>query len=850
MATKKATSAPEEQSGTKTGTTKPTSKKTEAKTTKTAPAKTAAAETKPKATKTAEGTVEKPASKKTTAAKTEKPTAVKTVAKKATTKTAAEKKPTAATKASAEKKAPAKSKATAAKNAENPEAEAEALEVKAVKAAAKKATAAKAETAEKKPAKKAVKAENEVEVVEKPKNSTVKKTAEPKENETLATAKKLAENLGQVASDTLASTVEAVKKTAKKAVKQALAAAEELGENINIPNPYADRTQEELVAILADRLDTQPVQTLRTDVEAIKVIFYKHNRTVIEEQKAAFLAAGGTEETFEPSENPLEKEFKNLLASYREKRDTYIQQTEKEKEKAYKEKLSIIEELKNLVDSNETVGKTFNAFRELQQRWKDAGIVPQEQVKELWNTYHHHVENFYNYIKINKELRDLDLKKNYEAKLALAEEAEALMLDPSVADASRKLQRLHEQWRETGPVAIEVKDQLWERFKQASAQINKRHQEYFEGQKEEQMQNLALKTGLCVKVEEIAEGVYTTPKAWNDAMEQILEIQKVWKTIGFAPKKDNTKIYERFRAACDKFFEAKRSYYSEAKSEANDHLQAKLDLCVQAEALQDSDQWKETTDAFIELQKKWKETGAVSRKYADQVWKRFRAAADRFFERKSAHFGDQDSKFAENLERKQNLLARMSETAADPASVTFDKIKEYQRQWAEIGFVPAKQKEVIQNQYREIVDTLFGILRGEEGARHMQHFRDRVGRMQEGGGKRVNAERDRLYTRLKQLENDVQIWENNIGFFAHSKNAESLLQDVRNKIDRAKEQIAELIEKIKLIDNPTTATLATEAKIAKKEAEEGAAEPVIEATTIPEGEPTPESEIPTEETEA
>ncbi len=571
-------------------------------------------------------------------------------------------------------------------------------------------------------------------------------------------------------------------------------------------NPYAGKAQEELIALLAEMLEERPVQNLRGDVEAVKIAFYKAGRTAIEAQRADFIANGGEAEAFKPAENGNEAKFKELLVRYREKRDAFVNRAEEEKERAYAAKLQIIEELKELVNGNETLGQTFNAFRELQQRWKEAGLVPQEKLKDLWETYHHHVENFYNYIKINKELRDLDLKKNYEAKTELAEEAEKLMLEPSVTEAFHKLQKLHDQWREIGPVAAEFKEPLWERFKEASRQINKRHQDYFEGIKEEQKQNLALKTELCEKVEELAGGVFTSHKEWNAASERVIEIQKVWKTIGFAPKKDNTKIYERFRAACDRFFEAKRAFYQGMKSEIADNLQAKLDLCVQAEALQESEDWKATTDALIALQKKWKEIGATSRKHSEQVWKRFRAASDRFFARKAEHFGNQDAQYAENLTRKQSLLEEMRVRLQEKADLTFDTIKEYQRKWAEIGFVPIKKKEAIQAEYRKIVDGLFDMLRGEERERHLRNFRDKVAKIQEEGSRKLGQERDRIYAKIRQIEADIQLWENNIGFFSKSKNAEGLVKEVESKISRAKTQISTMLEKIKLIDRPVQQT--------------------------------------------
>lgn len=609
-------------------------------------------------------------------------------------------------------------------------------------------------------------------------------------------------------------------------------------------NPYGDKSQQELIELLQEMIATRPVQNLRTDIEAIKIAFYKAGRTEIDKQREEYLLGGGDPEAFQPQPSPLDASFKELLLQYREKRDNYQQNIEKDKERAYQDKLQIIEELKELVKSNETVGNTFQMFRDLQQRWKDAGIVPQEKIKDLWDTYHHHVENFYNYIRINKELRDLDLKKNYEAKVALAEEAEALMLDPSATNAFHKLQKLHEQWREIGPVALEYKENLWNRFKAASTQINKRHQEYFEGIKEEQKQNLALKTQLCEKVEEIAGGVYTSHKEWNQASDQVIEIQKVWKTIGFAPKKENTKIYDRFRAGSDRFFEAKRNYYQHIKSEIEDNLQAKLDLCVQAEALKDSEEWKTTTDTLIALQKKWKEIGATSRKQSEQVWKRFRAACDHFFARKTQHFGDQDAQFSDNLTQKQALIEEMKQALAQSEKVSFEQIKAFQNRWSEIGFVPIKQKERIQSEYRTVTDQLFDLLRGGEQQRQMRNFKSRVVKMSETGARsKVRQERDRLYNKVRQLESDIQIWENNIGFFSKSKNADALVRDVHNKIAKAKEQIRQLIEKINVIDNPELAQ-AEEQPVVTETVERTVTETPAEAPgeTLPEA----EAEVPAE----
>ncbi len=558
------------------------------------------------------------------------------------------------------------------------------------------------------------------------------------------------------------------------------------------------KSKAELVELFAQLLETKPVQSLRGDAEAIKIAFYKLRRSEVEAQRKEFLDGGGAEENFTPSIDGAEVNLKELFARYRKMRDEFVAGLEQAKEENLKIKLAIIDELKELVNSDEKLNNTFTKFRELQQRWKETGPVPQANVKDTWETYNLHVENFYNFIKINKELRDLDLKKNYEAKLSLCEQAEALVMEPSIVAAFRKLQKLHDEWRETGPVANEFKEPLWERFKQASSRINKAHQEHFESLKGEQQKNLEMKTELCVKAEELSEQMLTSRKEWNKASDRLLEIQKVWKTIGFAPKKDNTRIYERFRNACDRFFALKRDYYAQLKTEMDHNLQLKNEICEAAESIKDSEDWKKTADELIALQKRWKEIGTVSRRHSDAVWKRFRAACDHFFERKAAHFSSVDNEQERNLQAKRELLEQMK--ACDVNEGGYEAIKAFQRKWNEIGYVPIKQKDSLQKQYKEVVDAMFATLRGSEHDRSMDRFRSKLSSMKASGDKRLRSERERLYNKVKQLEADIALLENNIGFFAHSKNAESMINDVRVKIEKAKAEMAETIEKVKMID--------------------------------------------------
>ena len=575
-------------------------------------------------------------------------------------------------------------------------------------------------------------------------------------------------------------------------------AAEELAAQKPEEDKFAGKGKEELVALFARMLEEQPVQSIRRDVEALKIAFYRIRRAEVEAARRRFVEEGGAEEDFAPSVDGAEIQLKEQFKEYRRRRDAFIANLEAEKEANLKVKQAIIEELKELVNSDETLNHTFNKFRELQQRWKDTGIVPQQHVKDLWETYNLHVENFYSFIKINKELRDLDLKKNYEQKVALCEQAEALVLEPSVVEAFHKLQKLHDEWRETGPVANEYKETLWERFKAASSRINKQHQEHFETLKGEQVKNLELKTGLCVATEELSSQPLTTRKEWNRASDRLLEIQKTWKTIGFAPKKDNNRIYERFRTACDRFFEAKRQFYAGMKTEMEHNLQLKIEICEAAESLMNSEEWKKATDELIALQARWKQIGAVSRRHSDAVWKRFRAACDKFFERKASHFASVDGEHEENLQKKLALLAEMA--GADVKAGGYEVIREFQRRWGEIGFVPIKQKDAIQKKYKAAVDELFNTLRGSERDRSMGRFREKVSSFTASGDRRLRSERERLYNKVRQLEQEIGLLENNIGFFAKSKNAEALVADVRAKIERAREEMASTIEKVKLID--------------------------------------------------
>ncbi len=566
---------------------------------------------------------------------------------------------------------------------------------------------------------------------------------------------------------------------------------------------YAALRKEDLVGLLRDMIGNRPVESILDDVESIKINFYKKHKAEIDQKRKAFLSKGGELEEFTVDADPMEQQMKELLHKFRDLKAEYNKALEYQKVKNLEEKYKIIEEIKELVNKKESINKTFQEFRELQKRWRYVGPVPQQNVKDMWENYHHHVEAFYDFIRINQELRDLDFKKNLEIKLNLCEKAEELLLDPDVVGAFKKLQSLHDQWREVGPVPADMRVEIWDRFREATSKINKKHQDHFIELKNEQKNNLMAKMALCEKAEELCNQEISSHKDWVRLSNELVELQKVWKTIGFAPKKDNIKIYKRFRDACDAFFNKKRTFYGELKEDQNNNLQLKTELCIQAEALSESTEWKKTVDELIALQKRWKEIGPVPHKYSDKIWKRFRTACDNFFQRKSSYYSEIDHSFESNLQKKLQLIEQIENFRIDDqADDCLKKLKDFQRQWAEIGFVPLKNKDEIHDRYREAINKKFDQLKIDENQRSILKFRNRIESYLEksNGMQRLRMEREKYITRLKQLENDIVLWENNIGFFARSSNADSMIRDVESKIASTKRNIALLNKKIAIID--------------------------------------------------
>jgi hypothetical protein len=570
------------------------------------------------------------------------------------------------------------------------------------------------------------------------------------------------------------------------------------------PADYSKDTKAELVEILKILIETRPVGEIKDDVENIKINFYKKHKAENEKLRKKFVEEGNAIEDFKPLEDPLEEKLKELLRNYRLLKSEYGKHMEKEKVENLRKKYEVIDRIKDLINRKESVNKTFQEFRDLQNLWREIGLVPQNELKNLWETYHYHVEKFYDFIKINEELRDLDFKRNLEAKIKLCEKAEELFLEPNVVSAFKTLQRLHEQWREIGPVPPDQRTEIWERFRDITAKINKHHQDYFVGLKTAQKQNLDAKTQLCERVEAILQSEITRPRDWEEKSREIIEIQKAWKAIGFSPKKYNLKIYKRFRDACDEFFKKKREFYSAHKEVLRNNLQLKTDLCIQAESLKDNTDWKKTSEDIIRLQEQWKEIGPVPRKHADTVWKRFRAACDAFFSRKTDYFSNIDKVYENNLLEKEKLLDEIENfKTGEDTNKDFEMLKEFQRRWSEIGFVPIAKKEEIQQHYRAAINRQFDHLNIDENKKSILKYKTKIENIREGHhtSHKIQQEREKFINKLKQLENDIVVWENNVGFFAKSKNADVMINEVLAKIEKAKKEIKVLEEKIKMIDS-------------------------------------------------
>ena len=523
----------------------------------------------------------------------------------------------------------------------------------------------------------------------------------------------------------------------------------------------------------------------RNEVEALKQAYYKLHRSEVDELKKAFLTAGGEEKDFVAPEDETENKIKELLNVYKEKRAAILAEEERVKAANYALKLQLIDQLKVLTESQEDFNKLYNDFKDIQQRWKEVKAVPQEHVSELWKNYQIYSEKFYDIIKINNQFRDYDFKKNLEMKTALCETVEKLQTEPDVVSAFHQLQKLHQQWREIGPVAKDLREDLWTRFKTASTLINKRHQEHFEGLKAKEQENLEAKTAICEQIENIDYAALKSFRDWEEKNKEVIALQDKWKTIGFAPKKSNVKIFERFRAACDVYFNRKSEFYKNIKDGMEKNLELKKALCEKAEALKDSTDWKSTTEKMIALQKEWKTIGSVARKHSDAVWKRFISACDYFFEQKNKNVSSQKSVEQTNLTAKKALIEKINaidEADHDEALAT---LKGCMAEWNTIGHVPFKEKDRIYKEYHEAVDKQFDRLKVDQNDRKMQTFRSNLNDMSSGerGKGKLYGEREKLMRMYERMKNELQTYENNIGFLSiSSKGGGGLLKEMERII--------------------------------------------------------------------
>ena len=538
-------------------------------------------------------------------------------------------------------------------------------------------------------------------------------------------------------------------------------------------------------------------------MESLPELFNQKFKEEYDQALAAFTADGDLPENFE-YKNDNRDRFNAVYKQYKDKKNEANRQLEAEREKNLEIKLGVIEELKALVQKEEALGKTFQEFRDLQERWRNTGMVPQGQLNGLLETYHHHVENFYNYIKINKELRDLDLKRNLDAKTALCEEAERLIENNDIAGSFKQLQLLHARWKEIGPIPKEQKEPVWERFKTATSQINDKYHHFFESLKQEQEDNLKVKEEICEKAAALSAGEYNSLSEWNAATKAITELQEEWKHSGTVPQKERNKIYKKFRSCCDAFFDRKREYHKIAAVEQEKNLQLKIQLCEKVEAIKDSTDWKTTTDRIISYQKEWKKIGPAPKKFSNKVWQRFRSACDTFFNNRSVHLKGINSEQEKNLELKKALIEEVKRfNLSGDTEKDIESLKEFQTRWAEIGFVPIKQKDSVQEEFRAAINDWFDKLNLDEFDRNLERFRVKLSSLDAGENKeyRIINEREKLVAKIKQLETDVNTWENNIGFITQSKKSEGLIKELNAKIEKTKQRLALLQEKLKALDS-------------------------------------------------
>ena len=549
-----------------------------------------------------------------------------------------------------------------------------------------------------------------------------------------------------------------------------------------------------------EKLLTFPVESVKDRVAQIKAAFFALRKEEIAAEKAAFLEKGNEESAFAPIEDEVEQKIKELLGEFKEKRAEFNAEQDAARQENLEKKLKIIEEINTISQDTDNINRQFSHVQQLQQEFKAIGEVPSTSTTEVWKSYQQAIENFYDLLKINKELRDYDFKKNLEIKQQLCEEAEALDEENDVISAFKKLQVLHDKWRETGPVAKDIREQLWARFKAASSVINKKHQSFFEERKASEKENADAKTALCEAIEKIDIETLKTYASWDEATKQIIGLQEEWKKLGFASRKVNTALFTRFRKSCDEFFTAKATFFKQMKEELAENLAKKTALCEKAEALKDSTDWKATTDALIALQKEWKTIGPVVKKHSDAVWKRFIGACDYFFEQKKKQTSSQRSVEHDNLKAKKEVIAQINAivNAEEEAEDAPQQIRDLMSKWQSIGHVPYKEKDKIYAQYKEAIDKAFEKFDMKAVRARLSNFENSIS---QSGSDKVYHERERLVRAYEQKCNELKTYENNMGFFtARSKSGNTIVKELEKKISNLKEDIELLEQKIKIID--------------------------------------------------
>ena len=560
-------------------------------------------------------------------------------------------------------------------------------------------------------------------------------------------------------------------------------------------------TKEEILAKLKEVVaDVENVA--KPEIDGLKQSFYKLHNAEQEAARKLFIENGGAAENFVPQTDCVEEEFKNIMSVIKEKRSALTAELEKQKEMNLQVKLSIIEELKELVESPDDANKSYTEFKKLQQQWNEVKLVPQAKVNELWKNYQLYVEKFYDLLKLNNEFREYDFKKNLEIKTHLCEAAEKLADEEDVVSAFHQLQKLHQEFRDTGPVAKELRDEIWARFKAASTTVNRRHQQHFEALKEVEQHNLDQKTVICEIIEAIDYKELTSFASWESKTQEVIALQNKWKTIGFAPQKMNVKIFERFRKACDEFFRRKGEFFKSLKEGMNENLEKKRALCEKAEALKDSTDWKATADELTKLQKEWKTIGPVAKKYSDAVWKRFISACDYFFEQKNKATSSQRSVEQENLEKKKNIIEKLNaiDDQMDTEGAT-QLVRDLMKEWNGVGHVPFKEKDRIYKQYHSQIDKLFERFNISASNKKLSNFKSTISSIQEGSPQALYREREKLVRAFDNMKNELQTYENNLGFLTtSSKKGNSLLTEINRKVEKLKADIELVKEKIKVVD--------------------------------------------------